>query len=278
MRALIFAKRNLREILRSPLSYIFCVGFPVVMLLIFQIISRYTRQAYWFEVYRLAPGICVFSFLFVTLFMALLVSHDRASAFLTRLYTTRMTTADYLLGYAIPGTVIGLAQVVLCYLTSLILLLTSGSSLGTGGITGVWGCGYDEFGQMLTREMTISYGNILLSFLVCLPMILFCVMLGIFIGTGLNENAAPGVSSAILSGGGLISGAWMPLETMGNFETICRFLPFYPAVDLGRLVLAGEELTWERFGSELLTVFLYLIAATAAAMLLFRHKMRNCDK
>lgn len=278
MRALIFAKRNLMEILRSPLSYIFCVGFPVLMLLLFQMIAGFTGQTYWFEMCRLAPGICVFSFLFVILFMALLVSRDRSTAFLTRLYTTRMTVSDYLLGYAIPGTVVGLAQVVLCYLTALILLLTSGSRLTVAGITGVYGYALDEFGRVLTKEMTVTYGNVLLSFLAYLPMILFCVAAGIFIGSALNENAAPGVSSAILSVGGLMSGAWMPLETMGDFETVCRFLPFYPAVNLGRQTITGNLQTGDRLVPDLLTVCAYLVLAAIAAMLLFRHKMRNCDK
>ena len=266
------------EILRSPLSYIFCVGFPVLLLLLFQMIAGVTGQTYWFEMYRLAPGICVFSFLFVILFMALLVSRDRSTAFLTRLYTTRMTVSDYLLGYAIPGTVIGLAQVVLCYLTALILLLTSGSRLTAAGITGVYGYALDEFGRVLTKEMTVTYGNVLLSFLAYLPMILFCVAAGIFIGSALNENAAPGVSSAILSVGGLMSGAWMPLETMGGFETVCRFLPFYPAVDLGRQTITGNLQTGDRLVPDLLTVCAYLVLAAIAAALLFRHKMRNCDK
>ena len=73
------------EILRSPLSYIFCVGFPVLMLLLFQMIAGVTGQTYWFEMYRLAPGICVFSFLFVILFMALLLTRDRSTAVLTLL-------------------------------------------------------------------------------------------------------------------------------------------------------------------------------------------------
>lgn len=266
------------EILRSPLSYIFCVGFPVLMLLLFQMIAGVTGQTYWFEMYRLAPGICVFSFLFVILFMALLVSRDRSTAFLTRLYTTRMTVSDYLLGYAIPGTVIGLAQVVLCYLTALILLLTSGSRLTAAGITGVYGYALDEFGRVLTKEMTVTYGNVLLSFLAYLPMILFCVAAGIFIGSALNENAAPGVSSAILSVGGLMSGAWMPLETMGDFETVCRFFPFYPAVNLGRQTITGNLQTGDRLVPDLLTVCAYLVLAAIAAALLFRHKMRNCDK
>lgn len=278
MRALIFAKRNLMEILRSPLSYIFCVGFPVLMLLLFQMIAGFTGQTYWFEMYRLAPGICVFSFLFVILFMALLVSRDRSTAFLTRLYTTRMTVSDYLLGYAIPGTVVGLAQVVLCYLTALILLLTSGSRLTVAGITGVYGYALDEFGRVLTKEMTVTYGKVLLSFLAYLPMILFCVAAGIFIGSALNENAAPGVSSAILSVGGLMSGAWMPLETMGDFEAVCRFFPFYPAVNLGRQTITGNLQTGDRLVPDLLTVCAYLVLAAIAAALLFRHKMRNCDK
>ena len=38
MRSLIFAKRNFKEILRDPLSAIFCLVFPIALLLIFEII------------------------------------------------------------------------------------------------------------------------------------------------------------------------------------------------------------------------------------------------
>ena len=38
--SVIFAKRNLRELLRDPLSYVFCLGLPLVMLVIFIVISR----------------------------------------------------------------------------------------------------------------------------------------------------------------------------------------------------------------------------------------------
>ena len=31
----------------------------------------------------------------------------------------------------------------------------------------------------------------------------------------------------------------MPLETMGGFETFCRFLPFYPSIQIGRAVTKG---------------------------------------
>ena len=37
-KALLFTKRNIKEMLRDPLIYIFCAGFPIAMVLLFQII------------------------------------------------------------------------------------------------------------------------------------------------------------------------------------------------------------------------------------------------
>ena len=127
--------------------------------------------------------------------------------------------------------------------------------------------------QVLTREMTVTWSGLLLSILGYLPVILLFVLLGIFFGWLLNENAAPGVSSAILTVGGLMSGAWMPLETMGSFETVCRFLPFYPAVDMGRALVIGDTLTFGRFGVALLTVCGYLLLAALLAVVAFRRQM-----
>lgn len=39
MRALVFGNRTFKEILRDPLSYIFCVGFPIVMLIVMSIVN-----------------------------------------------------------------------------------------------------------------------------------------------------------------------------------------------------------------------------------------------
>ena len=36
----VFAVRNAKEILRDPLSYIFALGFPVVMLIIMTIVNN----------------------------------------------------------------------------------------------------------------------------------------------------------------------------------------------------------------------------------------------
>ena len=39
MKTKVFAVRNAREILRDPLSYVFALGFPVVMLVIMTIVN-----------------------------------------------------------------------------------------------------------------------------------------------------------------------------------------------------------------------------------------------
>ena len=37
-----FCKRNLKELLRDPLIYVFCLGFPIVMFLLFYIINKFS--------------------------------------------------------------------------------------------------------------------------------------------------------------------------------------------------------------------------------------------
>ena len=91
MKCMVFASRNFKEIIRDPLSWIFCVGFPIVMLVIMTVINNsIPAQAGMtlFELPKLVPGIIVFGFTFITLFTSLLVSGDRKDAFLLRIYTS----------------------------------------------------------------------------------------------------------------------------------------------------------------------------------------------
>ena len=67
-----FSKRNLKEILRDPIIYIFCLIFPLIMLILFQIINKYTGgNTPMFELSSLLPAIIMFSYTFVMLTMAL---------------------------------------------------------------------------------------------------------------------------------------------------------------------------------------------------------------
>ena len=40
MKSIVFCRRTLKEILRDPISYIFCLGFPIVMLVIMSIVNQ----------------------------------------------------------------------------------------------------------------------------------------------------------------------------------------------------------------------------------------------
>ena len=57
MRALTFSKRNLKEILRDPLSLIFGIGFPVVLMTAMHFLSKSIEgMPNTFSISAFAPG------------------------------------------------------------------------------------------------------------------------------------------------------------------------------------------------------------------------------
>lgn len=81
MRMLNFANRNLKEIIRDPLSIIFAILLPLFLLFIFQ---QFEIPNEVYQIENFTPGIVVFSFSFITLFTAMLVAKDRGTSLLTR--------------------------------------------------------------------------------------------------------------------------------------------------------------------------------------------------
>ena len=257
-----FLKRNFLEMLRDPLSYVFCIGFPVVMIVLFNIIGTYVDGANGvFGAKTLIPGMIMFSFTFVMMLSSLLVSKDRTSAFVIRLYTSPMKTADFVLGYTVPFFVVGIVQELAC--------------LAFGGLI-----------SLITGGGFFSFGAAMLLMLEMLPMLLFCIFLGVFIGSVLNEKAAPGISSVLISAAGILGGAWMPLDAMGGFETFCRFLPFYPSVYLGRVITVAShsipDMGAYAFDSVaslgIIPIAVFLIASAVLALVAFKHNMKSDKK
>ena len=101
MRMLTFAGRNAKEILRDPLTILFGLGFPLILLLLLSAIQANIPVSL-FEIQSLAPGITVFGLSFITLFSATVLAKDRSSSLLQRLYTTPLTPVDFILGYTLP--------------------------------------------------------------------------------------------------------------------------------------------------------------------------------
>lgn len=252
-----FSKRNLLEILRDPIIYIFCLGFPIIMLVLFQVINKYSGgNTAIFALRALLPGILTFSYTFVMLTMTLLVSKDRQTSFLKRLYTSPMKSHHFILGYALVGFLIGICQTIICILAGWIISFITGASFP-------------------------NFPNILLLAVSQLPILITNVFLGLLLGTLFNDKTAPGVCSAFISLAGMLGGCWMPLENMGPFETFCRFLPFYPSVYLGRVITQATNILGKTYafdsiaGLGLIPLGLFMTASIIFSFLVFQRKMHS---
>ena len=242
MKMLTLANRNMKEIVRDPLTLGFGLGFPLVLLLLLSAIQA-SIPVSLFEIESLTPGITVFGLSFMTLFSATLLAKDRGSALLQRLYTTPLSAADFILGYTLPILPISVAQCIVCYAVALILGL---------GIT----------------------VNILLSILLIIPVATLFVALGLLFGSILNDKQVGGICGALLTNlSAWLSGTWFDLKLVGGvFERIAYRLPFVHAVEMERAVLAGDlsgifpHLWW---------VLGYAVLALVAAVLLFLKQMKK---
>ncbi len=127
-----FSQRNIKEMSRDPLSYIFCLGFPLVMLLIMTLVNQSIPKEAGMTVFRidnLSGGIAVFGQTFVMLFTALSVSKDRAGAFLVRMYASPMRSCDFTAGYMLPMIAISIVQCIITYIASFITSLFTETTL-----------------------------------------------------------------------------------------------------------------------------------------------------
>lgn len=242
MKLLSFAGRNTKEILRDPLNLAFGLGFPVILILLLSAIQANIPVSL-FEIDRLAPGITVFGLSFMTLFAATLVARDRESALLQRLYTTPLTAADFIFGYALPLLPISLAQCIICYLVSLPLGL----------------------------HFTV---HTLLSVLTLLPASIFFVSLGLLAGSVMNVKQVGGVCGALLTNlCGWFSGIWFDIELVGGaFRKIGDVLPFAHAVEVQRAVSGGQL---DAVFPHLWWVLGYALVTTVLAVLFFLRQMRR---
>jgi ABC-2 type transport system permease protein len=239
---LTFANRNFKEIVRDPLNLAFLFGFPIVLLLLLSAIQANIPVSL-FEIAHLAPGVAVFGLAFLTLFSATLIAKDRQSSFMHRLYTTPMTSADFILGYALPLIPIAMAEGCVCYIFALILGLTFSV-------------------------------NILLSIVFVIPVALLYIGIGLLAGSVLNDKQVGGLCGALLTNlSAWLSGIWFDLELVGGtFKRIAYALPFVHAVEMERAVLAGKiSEAWPH----LLWVMGYAVAILAAAILLFLRQMKK---
>lgn len=246
MRTMAFASRNTKEILRDPLTLIFGVGFPLVLLVLLSAINAgIPKQANMtlFQIENLAPGISVFGLSFLALFSSLLISKDRSTSFMLRLFTSPMKPSDFILGYTLPMVPMALAQSAVCCLAALL------------------------YGLPFS-------GNLLLTVVVNLPIAVFFIALGLLLGSVLNEKAVGGICGALVTNlSAWLSNVWFDTAMVGGaFKTVADILPFSHAVNAARAAAAGNlsavfpDLWW---------VIGYAAAVLAAAVAVFSVKIKK---
>lgn len=243
-RIITLTKRNLKELFRDPISLCFTLGLPLLMEVLFYFLFH--GKTSQFDMKYLAPGIVVFSQSFIALFMGFILSVDRSSSFLTRLYVSKAKSYEFILGYALSVIPLILIQSILFFLV--------------GGII----------------DNSIFGIGMFLAILASLITALFFIALGVLFGVLCNERAVGGVASIVISGQSLLSGMWFPIdEVNGGFLTVMNILPFRNASLIIQNIIIGINSPFDDFVKPLLIVLAYTILVFVIAILLFRSKMKE---
>ena len=239
---LTFAKRNTKELLRDPINLGFGLGFPIALLLLLHAIQS-SVPVPLFALPSLTPGITVFALSFITLFSATIISKDRSSALLQRLYTTPLKPADFILGYTLPLIPMAMIQSLICYLAAIVMGL----------------------------QVTV---NIVYAVFFTAPICVLYIAMGLLCGSILTDKQVGGICGALLTNlAAWLSGIWFDLELVGGvFKKIAYALPFVHAVDMQRAILAGN---FTGIFPHIFWVLGYAAVLLAAAVLLFLRQMKR---
>ena len=232
-------KRNMKEILREPISLVFLIGLPVLMELLFYFLFHSLTPQ--FEMQHLAPAMIGFANAFLSLFLALLVSTDRESSFIARIYTTPVTPLAFILGYLLAIIPFGLCQ-------SAIVLLVGG----------------------IISPALFSLRLLLTLLTSLLPTVMFAAI-GILFGSLLSTKAVGGVSSIVICGQSVLSGMWFPQEGLsGGFVAFMNALPFRNISTLFQSITAGNGAnTFQQIWLPILILGVYTVISLAASCFFF---------
>jgi ABC-2 type transport system permease protein len=244
MKTLFFSSRNWKEILRDPLSLVFCVGVPLVMMIIFSFMQR-NMPIEVYTIKNLAPGLAVFSFAFISLFSGMLIAKDRTSSFLTRLFTSPMTSTNFIVGYSLPLLPLAFLQTVVCFVTALF------------------------FG------LPLSF-NLIISILLLIPAAMMFIGFGLLLGCIFNDKQVGGIASILIMLVSFMGGMWFDLNLMGGaYKTVANLLPFSHAVEVAKAPLAGN---YDGLLIHLLWTIVYAVLVFVLAIFTFKGKMQGDSK
>ena len=252
-RTVVFAKRNLKEMSRDMLSYIFCVGFPLIMMVIMTLVytgipKEAGSGADIFRIDNLTGGIIVFGHTFIMLFTGLNVSKDRSGSFLIRLFSSPMKSSEFANGYILPNIVVALFQTVLAIVSAMIV--------------------------SIIVDYKLSVPGLLMAVVCAIPSAVFFIALGLIFGTLFNEKSAPGVSSIIISLGSFVGGIWFDAEHAGGaMGKVSKCTPFFYATKSIRSAI-HMEFSMDEFVIPMIIITASALVLIVLGSVLFKTKMK----
>src|SRR5690625_2625491 len=238
-----FATRNRKEILRDPLSIVFGIGFPLVILILLSFLQKsLPGMSDIFAIENFVPGIAVFGLTFISLFSGMLISGDRSSSYLMRLFTSPLSGIDYIIGYSYPLLPMAILLSAICFLARVSLV------------------------------MPVSV-NILFSIVAIIPVAVLFISIGLMMGSVLSPKQMNGAGAILTNSVLFLGGIMIPLNTIGGtFQTICNLLPFVHAVDLVQSVLSDN---YSEIFQHLWWVLGYTAVIFILAVIFFKKKMKG---
>ena len=241
MRSAELAKRNVKEVIRDPLSLGIAVALPLVLLLTLQALGG--DDTPFLTPTLLTPGIVLFGFVMVMFSSAMILARDRETSLLARLLTTPLRSSDFVSGYSLPYLLVAIVQAT--------VLLTVGAMLGLD-----------------------SDGSVVLVALILAVMAVFYVALGMILGAVLNVAQTSGAYAVVLILT-IFGGAWFDLEEIGGvFLTIGDVLPFKHALDATRAVMADGAGLGD-IATDVYWIGAYTMGAVALAVVVFQRRTRE---
>ena len=235
-----FSSRNIKEIIRDPLSIIFASILPLFLLFIFNQFNI-PNDAYKLE--NFTPGIILFSFSFITMFTASLVSKDRTTSLLIRLGISPMKRYEYILGYILSLIPLIILQDILTVILALIL------------------------------GLKFSSGLILMVIISLVISILF-ISLGILIGSITSDKSSTGISSIIVQLVCFTSGMYFDINMVGKtFKTVCNIFPFNSSLNILKDFMNNTISLIS--AHDIITFSIYTIVIITLSCILFNKKIKG---
>ena len=239
MRSTELAKRNLKEVLRDPLSLGIAIALPLLLLMTLQALGG--EETPYMTPTLLTPGIILFGFVMVMFSSAMILSKDRETALLARLLTAPLRSNEFVTGYSVPYLLVAAMQG--------IILMVVGVVLG----------------------LAVA-GPVAAVVLVFALMAVFYVALGMIFGATLTVAQTSGAYAVVLLLT-IFGGAWFDLEEIGGvFLTVGDLLPFKHALDASRAVMA-DGAGFADIAGDLFWIGGYAIGAVLLAVGAFRRRM-----